>query len=432
MNKKSLAVALAAVSFVVWAASACSHPSEPEDGSRTGIRPRAAGGGATAAEPAAAGPGRRRAGGPPEGRGQGAGPGRWSGVSTVALDAAEREAIGIRLAKVERRPVRDQLRAMGKVSVPQDRRAIVSYPFPARIAEVHAVPGRWVEAGQKLVTLLSEEVGTARAEFYKTQADHELAVRTLEREKQLFERGAGAQKNVLTAEAQLKVAQAYLEAAEKKLHLLGFSEAQVDTLRRSHEVNPTITLFAPFRGKVAESRAVLGAMVDQSTEILTLMDPSVLWVEAEIYERDIARVRVGQTAEISVPAYPGEAFDGRLSYIGDTLREETRTIAVRTEVRNPAFKLKPGMFADVRIIVGETGSALVVPSAAVLDDDGDRIVFVPRDGGFLPRLVRVGIEENGVCQVLDGLSEGEEVVVAGGFQLLSKLHGAGAGQAHIH
>jgi cobalt-zinc-cadmium efflux system membrane fusion protein len=363
-----------------------------------------------------------RGGGPGLGRGLGRGGRRWEVGQTVLLSEAERGAVEIQTAKAVIRPMRSRLQAMGKLFVPQLRKAIVSYPFPARIAEIHALVGEWVTPGQKLVTLQSEEVGSARAEYYKAQADHELARQNLERERALFERGAGAQKNVFTAEAQFKVAAATLDAAEKKLHLLGFSEAQVAELRDRHEILPVITLFSPISGKIVESKAVLGAMVDQNVEIMTLMDPSLLWVEAEVYERDIARVKIGQEAEVTVPAYPGEVFKGRISFIGDILREETRTITVRTDVRNSDSKLKPGMFADVTLDVAEDRRALVVPRQAVLDDGDDRIVFVPSGGGYAPRLVKVGPEDNGWIPILEGLREGEEVVVAGSYQLKSKLY----------
>ena len=376
--------------------------------------------------------GQRGAGGPAAGRGIGRSGRRWEIGQAVKLSESQRGAVEIRTARAILKPMRSRLRAMGKLFVPQLRKAIVSYPFPARIAEIHAVVGEWVKPGQKLVTLQSEEVGNARAEYYKAQADRELARQNLERERALFERGAGAQKNVFYAEAQFKVAEAMLDAAEKKLHVLGFNEAQLLEMKDHHDVFPLITLFSPISGKIVESKAVLGAMVDQSVEILTLMDPSLLWVEAEIYERDIARVRVGQDAEIAVPAYPGEVFKGRISFVGDVLREETRTITVRTDVRNPDSKLKPGMFADVTLDVAEDGRALVVPQEAILDDSGDSIVFVPVAGGYAPRVVKVGLRDNGWIQILEGLRDGEEVVTTGGFQLKSKLLEDVQGRVHIH
>jgi cobalt-zinc-cadmium efflux system membrane fusion protein len=350
----------------------------------------------------------------------------------LELTPEEGEAIDLKTVRVGRRPMRSQLRAMGKVLAPQTKKAIVSYAFPARISDIHANIGDWVDPGQKLVTLQSEEVGKARAEFFKAQADFELARRNLEREKNLFDRGVGAQKNLLTTEAEFKVSEAGMNVAEKKLHVLGFTEGMVQEMEKTHQINPTISLYAPIGGKVIASLAVRGAMVDQNTEILIIMDPTVLWVEAEIYERDIAKIKIGQEVEVSVPAYPEEAFPGKISYIGDVLKEDSRTITVRTEIRNREFKLKPGMFSDMIVFLNHPDDLLAVPEAAVLDDRDRKIVFISIAEGYRLQPVRVGIKEGGYWEVLEGLTEGDEVVTAGNYQLKSKLYEEILHSSHVH
>ncbi len=126
-------------------------------------------------------------------------------------------------------------------------------------------------------------------------------------------------------------------------------------------------------------------MVDQATEILTILDPRRLCVDADIYERDIARVRLGQRVDVPVPAYPDLVFKGMLKHVGDVLKEETRTVTVRTEVENEGRRLKPGMFATLDIVLEENSRALTVPVAAVLDDGLEEIVFIRKDGEFLRR-----------------------------------------------
>jgi cobalt-zinc-cadmium efflux system membrane fusion protein len=369
----------------------------------------------------------------PPGRGLGLrrGQGRLM-PAIIALSDEEKKAFEIQTVKVSRRAMRSQLKAMGKVLSPQQKRAIISYAFPARIADIHVAVGDWVEAGQKLVTLQSEEVGKARAEFFKAEADFELAKMNLEREKNLNERGVGARKNLLTTEAEFKVAEASLDAAEKKLHVLGFSEDQVDELKKSHQINPIISLYAPIKGKIIAFSAVRGAMVDQNFEILTIMDPTVVWVDAEIYERDIARIKLGQEVKISVPAYPAESFLGKVIYIGDVLKEETRTITVRTEVINREYKLKPGMFADMTIYLNHQDEVLAVPVEAVLDDRDDKIVFVRVDDGYRLQVVQTGMKDAGFWEIVSGLGQGQEVVTAGSYQLKSKLYDEILKQAGVH
>jgi cobalt-zinc-cadmium efflux system membrane fusion protein len=361
------------------------------------------------------------------------GPARtWGDITAITLTDAERQAIDIETVSATRRALTSALQATGKVLAHQFRKAIVSYAFPARISAIHVRIGEWVEPGQKLVTLQSEEVGKAKSEYYKGAADYELARTNQERDKRLFDRGVSAQKNLLTSDAELKVAEANLNAAEKKLHVLGFTEAEVRTIAETHQINPTITLFAPIAGKVIQNNAVLGGIIDQSSEILTILDPRVLWVDAEVYERDIAAVRKGQHVDVSVPAFPSETFSGRISYISDVLNESTRTITVRTEVENRDTKLKPGMFANIRISLNHQTQALVLPEAAVLDDLDRKMVFVEKDGAYVPRLVTIGIRDDGFLEILSGVESGDKVVAQGNYQLKSKLYDQVLKKAGVH
>ncbi len=354
-------------------------------------------------------------------------------MADIILTEAEIEAVQIETVEAGLNSLSAGLTAMGRVLANQRRKAIVSYPFSARIARIDVRMGDWVETGQELVVLQSEEVGIATSDFYKAKADYELARLNSEREAQLFESGVGARKNSLTAEAALIVAAATLDAAEKKLHVLGFTEENVATLTDTHQINPTIPLFAPLAGKIIGNTAILGGMVDESTEILTIMDPSLLWVDAEIYEKDIARVRTGQEVAITVTAYPGQIFRGSIAYVSDVLNEDTRTITVRTEVPNPGERLKPGMFANVTIELENSGSVISVPAEAVLEDQGEYLLFVQTGGDrFQPRHVEIGIREGGLVEIVGGLEVGEAVVTRGNFQLKSKLYEAVLEAGHIH
>ena len=351
----------------------------------------------------------------------------------IELSQEEAGTIRIETVVVERRSLASHLEAMGRVLADPYRQAIVSYPFTARIAEIEARIGDWVDPGEKLLVLQSEEVGEATSAFYRAIADHELATANYERETQLYENGVGARKNYASAETELRVAEANLEAAEKKLHVLGFTEEAIRALIETHQVNPTVTLFAPIGGKVVTSNAVLGGMVDETTGILTILDPTRLWVEASVYEKDIARVQVGQQVQVTVAAYPEDVFQGTITFISDVLDPETRAITVHTEVPNPDQKLKSGMFADVLIELSQNHGALAVPPEAVLDENGQPMVFVqvaPRR--YEPRQVVIGAMESAFLEVVEGLDAGELVVTRGNFQLKSKLKEALLHSAHIH
>jgi RND family efflux transporter MFP subunit len=162
-------------------------------------------------------------------------------------------------------------------------------------------------------------------------------------------------------------------------------------------------------------------MADPSTTLLTVIDPRTLCVDAEVYERDLAKLRTGQEVSVTVPAYPGETFRGRIGYIGDEVKAETRTITVRTEVENAAERLKPGMYADVNLFLEEEAPALALPERAVLENLGEKMVFLKTEEGYLPQAVEVGTRQGGYVEIVRGIERGDEVVVEGNYQLRSKL-----------
>ena len=350
----------------------------------------------------------------------------------VSLTNDESESIDIQTVEASYRALDAALPALGKVVAPPRTKAIVSYAFPARISEVHVRLGDWVKKGQKVLTLQSEEVGNAKSEFYKAEADFELAKKNYERQKRLLDRGVGAQKDYLLAEAEFTVANASLETTEKKLHILGFTEEQIQKTAEDHQINPIIDLYAPIGGKIVENNAVLGAMVDQDTEILTIMNPNSLRVDTEIYEKDIAKIREGQDVEVRVHAYPDEVFKGRIQYVGDIFKEDTRPITVHTEVANTDYKLKPGMFADITIHLNHHDRVISLPKSAILDDKDLELVFVMRGDEYVPLIIETGLRQGDYVQIVSGIQEGDVVVTNGNFQLKSKMYQDVLSQGHTH
>jgi cobalt-zinc-cadmium efflux system membrane fusion protein len=355
-----------------------------------------------------------------------------SAEHTVRLPETARGLAGIELERVSSRESKSVLKAMGEILAPQTRTAMVSHAFPGRVAEIHVAVGDWVDKQQDLITLESQDVGDAKSCFYKAIACCELARVNLSRQERLLEEGIGTERNHLAAEAEHKVAQASKEAAEKMLHVLGFDEDEVGQITGTHQISPTIELSAPISGRVVEMEVVRGSLVDQSTEILTIIDPTVLWANAEIYEKDLSKINIGQKVELTVPAYPEDVFEGAISYIGDVVNEASRTITVRAEVANDDQRLKPGMFADVGILLNGVEKTLVVPVAAVLEDGHRKIVFVNRKDRFVQREIKTGAVDGDHVQVLDGLLVGEEVVVEGNHQLRSVLRADALHAAHMH
>lgn len=183
-----------------------------------------------------------------------------------------------------------------------------------------------------------------------------------------------------------------------------------------------LELKAPVDGVVMERKSTVGELVDKSTEIYTISDPTDLWVIAEIKERDIASVKVGQKASFKVLAYPGEEFTGKIVRIGNQVESGSRTLEVRIETSNEDMRLKPGMFADVEIVTTILNDVLIIPDSALQTNGEEQIVFVALDGlKFEKRVVKLGLEQSGRVQLLGGVKPGEKVVTDGSFILKSEM-----------
>jgi Cu(I)/Ag(I) efflux system membrane fusion protein len=187
-------------------------------------------------------------------------------------------------------------------------------------------------------------------------------------------------------------------------------------LTDSGEARRTLTFRSPVSGIVMEKKAVQGMRFMPGDSLYQVADLSSVWVIADVYEQDIALVRTGGKAKISISAYPDRSFDGTITYVYPTLKPETRTIPVRLEMSNPGHLLKPAMFAQIELPVGGKGKVLTVPNSAVIDSGTRRIVLVQlAEGRFEPREVKLGSRTDTYVEVMDGVKDGEQVVVAANF-----------------
>jgi multidrug efflux pump subunit AcrA (membrane-fusion protein) len=183
-----------------------------------------------------------------------------------------------------------------------------------------------------------------------------------------------------------------------------------------------LELKAPIDGVIVERMGTVGELIGKETAVYTIGDPSDLWVQAEIKERDIGAVRTGQEVSFSVLAYHGDTFHGKIALVGNRVETESRTMEVRVEVANPDGRLKPGMFADVEIATTALQDVLVISDQAIQSMDNEPVVFVATsDKRFEKRVIKVGLEQHGRVQVLDGLKEGDRVVTEGSFILKSEM-----------
>ena len=332
--------------------------------------------------------------------------------------------------------------ATGKVLVPEDRVAVIGPVNAGRIVRLFAGQGSRVQKGQKLADLESADIDQAEADYLKALADYEnarrssaaeirLAQENYDRTKLLYEKTITAGKNLQTAEHDLEVAKAAgessvngakatLTAARRHLLILGLSSSTIDSLPKKPDLAAVFSLNSPIAGTVIERNATVGASVGTDANLFKIIDLSRVWIDANVFEKDLARVRMGQEVKVNLPALPGSTYTGRVILIDSVVDPETRTIKVRTEVANPDSRLKPDMFANVEIVTDLNRSAISIPQTAVLNDGGKTVVFVAEGNGYQKREVHTGIQNGDRLEIVEGLSAGEKVVVKGNYLLLQQ------------
>lgn len=331
--------------------------------------------------------------------------------SSVTLTPEGVAAADIKTEPALMRILARRITAAGELEFNARRLVHLTARTPGRVERVLAVKGDRVREGQVLAEIYSPDHLTLQAEY----------ILVAERAK----RHAGNP-------AEEGLDRALLDSARERLLLLGASPAEVDALGASPVPRPILPVRATLSGTVIESSVLSGDQVELGTNLFRLADLSTLWGSLHIQEKDLSVVKAGSDAVLKTQAYPGEDFRGRLVLVGDVVDAGTRTVEGRVEVPNPSGKLKPGMYVDASVAAGER-TVLVVPEAALQDDEGRVVIFVKTgERTFARREVQIGEKRGGYVEIVKGLTAGEEVVTSGGFLLESEMRKAGLEDENGH
>jgi cobalt-zinc-cadmium efflux system membrane fusion protein len=353
----------------------------------------------------------------------------------VTMEAAAQKHVGLTMAAAKVAQLTEYLQVTGTVQPVDSRVSHVRSLARGRLLEVRVKVGDRVRAGQELARIDNLEAGEVTAQLASARAELQrftvlLAAqsRQVERNRKLSEIGAAPMKDYEQSRAE------YQALEESKRSQEGVISGLTSRLRRfgkteSDASGGATALTAPFDGIITKAVTAPGEVVESSTELFTVADISHVWVQAEVYEKDLGRLRVGQAAMIQVDTYPGETFAGRMAYVSDVLDPQTRTAKVRCEVANEAIRLKLDMFATVQLPTTFSRQAMAVPVGAIQQLEGRTVVFVQRGATqFEAREIRPGKTVSGQVEVLSGLREGEPVVVAGAFHLKGIIAGKELGE----
>ena len=338
----------------------------------------------------------------------------------VRMTAEMQKQNGVVIAPVKKLQLDGVISATGKVEANADRIAHVSPRISGKIVAVKASLGDSVAAGQALATLDSVELGEALNRYHQSKTKLALARSNMDRVRNLVEKKIAARKDIFQAETDFKTAQTELHTDEERLSLYGVSTSD---LKGENRKKPLLPVRSPIGGIITEKHAIVGELSDPSKSLYTVADLSSVWVLVDINEKDLAKVRKGQAAIVTVGAFPDLKLRGRITYIADLVDEATRTVKARIVVVNPGRKLKPQMFATVELALSVDAPPVVAISEDALQDlDGKKVVFfAENETEFAARTVQTGRVTGGMIEIVSGLKEGDRYAVKGAFILKSEV-----------
>lgn len=313
---------------------------------------------------------------------------------SLSMDSGQQKLLGIRVTKVQRAPFGEAIRTTGRIAYDETLVHHVHTKYEAYVEHLFAnYVGKAVKKGEPLVSLYSPELYSAEQEYLIAQ-----------------------KASVATVHGGINL----VESAREKLLLWNLSPQDIATLERSGRASRTFNLYAPTAGYVIAKTAVHGMRIKPEDSLFDIVDLSRMWVLADVYEYELPRVRLGQSATITLPYWPGRTWQGKTSFVFPSVDPKTRTVRVRIEVDNPQGDLKADMFADVELQVASR-DALVIPDDAVIETGRRKLAFVKREDGTLQqREVLTGERSGHLFEVKSGLQEGEQVAQGASFLLDSE------------
>jgi cobalt-zinc-cadmium efflux system membrane fusion protein len=333
----------------------------------------------------------------------------------IRYSAAFAQRAGISTEPASSRSILPIVSVTGTVAYDSRKFAAVGARITGRARRVFKVMGDSVKAGDVLTEIESAELGRAEAQVFAARARELAAQNDMKRERRLADARITPEKEAEMAKANYEVARAERIAAERAVQAMG---GDLD------EKTGILVLRSPVAGKVVSAKLVRGQTVEPSDTVFEIADLSTVWVQLSVFERDLASVRAGNDVELTLQGIPGPPIKGRVDIVGDIINVETRAVPVRVVVDNPDYTMRPGQSVQARIHTSALADKLLtVPRAAITRVDGNATVFVmlPQGNAVEPRPVTLGPQDAEHTAVLQGLKEGEPVVVGGMFALKSEI-----------
>lgn len=311
-------------------------------------------------------------------------------ANMITLSSKKQVLANVSTVVVKKENLQDQVTAYSYLDFVENNRKTISARFNGRIEKLFVdKTGDYIRKGQPLFEIYSPDLVQAQNEY-------------------LIALNNSSNPNSL------------LKAAKKKLEIFGLTSEQIQTLEKAKEINITLTYYSPISGTVIEKKVQEGVYVNEGTAIYDVAELSILWNIAEVYENNLSNVKVGSSVKLQLRAYPGEEFNGRVTFIYPVINSQTRTVKVRSEFSSLGGKLKPQMYGET-VFNNAGGQGLLVPADAVIIAGKRAVVWAKAgDGMFEARNVQIGNRFGDKYQILSGLNEGDEIAATGGFLIDSE------------
>jgi Cu(I)/Ag(I) efflux system membrane fusion protein/cobalt-zinc-cadmium efflux system membrane fusion protein len=318
-------------------------------------------------------------------------------LAPIRLSAERLQSIGVKFGEVQRKPVEDEIRVTGTVAMDERRLSYVQTRFSGHIERVFAdATYQYVRKGQPLFSIHSPELVAAEREY-------------------LVAKQNAMEFSNSTVPGVAAGATSLLASSKERFMQWNVPEQEIARLESTGRVADALEIDSPVSGYLTERNALPNLNVQPETRLYTIADLSTVWAFAQVFQNDLARIKAGELAALTVDSYPGRVFRGKVDFIYPDIDMTTRTARVRLVFSNPDLTLKPGMFVNVVLQVS-LGSQLVVPVNGVLQSGTRQIVFVDRGGGYLePREVQLGLQAGDKYIVVKGLKAGERIVTSANF-----------------
>jgi cobalt-zinc-cadmium efflux system membrane fusion protein len=346
-------------------------------------------------------------------------PARASNTDTLELSDAQLGQISLGTASEHAFPI--QTEAVGNIDFNEDMAAQVFPPYQGHIVKLFAMLGDNVKRGQPLLTIESPDLIQAESTLIAAAGVADLTTHVLERAKQLSMVQGIAEKDLQQAISDQQTAEGALKAARDAVAVFGKSQSEIDRMVQTRTIDPDLVVPSPITGRVTARNAAPGDFVQPGIvpAPYSVADISRIWMNASVTESDMPLVRKGQPIHVAVMAFPGRVFDGEIAMVGASVDPLLHRGLVRAEIEDPKHELLPGMFASFVIVTGAPVSGVAVPADGVVrEGDGTMTVWLATDAHhFSKRTVKVGLQNAGYDQILEGVGSGAQVVTKGAVYL---------------